>query len=72
MKIKNLLHESITASIKAGLAILDVYHSDYSVEYKADDSPLTIADQRSHDMISGILGKTGIPILSEEGRNIDY
>jgi len=72
MEIKNLLHESVTASIKAGLAILDVYHSDYSVEYKADDSPLTIADQRSHDMISGILGKTGIPILSEEGRNIDY
>jgi 3'(2'), 5'-bisphosphate nucleotidase len=72
MKIKNLLHESITASIKAGLAILDVYHSDYSVEYKSDDSPLTIADQRSHDMISGILSKTNIPILSEEGRNIDY
>jgi 3'(2'), 5'-bisphosphate nucleotidase len=72
MTIKNFLYESITASIKAGFAILDVYYSDYSVEYKADDSPLTIADQRAHDIISGILGNTNIPILSEEGRNIDY
>ncbi len=72
MEIQNFLHESIDAAIKAGLAILDVYHSDYLVEYKSDDSPLTIADQRAHDIISGILGKTNIPILSEEGRNIDY
>lgn len=72
MKIENLLYESISASIKAGFAILDVYYSDYSIQYKSDDSPLTIADQRSHDMITGILGKTNIPILSEEGRNIDY
>ncbi|MBA4368972.1 MAG: 3'(2'),5'-bisphosphate nucleotidase CysQ [Desulfobacterium sp.] len=72
MEIEKLLHESIDAAIKAGLAILDVYYSDYSVEYKSDDSPLTIADQRAHDIISEILGKTNIPILSEEGRNIDY
>ncbi|RJP79880.1 MAG: 3'(2'),5'-bisphosphate nucleotidase [Desulfobacteraceae bacterium] len=72
MNLKNLLHQSITAAIKAGSAILDVYHSGYAVEYKADDSPLTIADKRAHKIIVEILQKTGIPILSEEGKAIDY
>jgi len=72
MENKNLLLKSIIASIKGGMAILDVYSSDYSVEYKKDDSPLTLADKRSNQEIFNILETTGIPILSEEGREIDY
>jgi 3'(2'), 5'-bisphosphate nucleotidase len=72
MRQENLLLRSIIASIRGGMAILDVYHSDYSVEYKQDDSPLTLADKRSNQMISNMLEKTGIPILSEEGREIDF
>jgi len=39
---------------------------------KKDDSPLTLADKRSNQKIFNALETTGIPILSEEGREIDY
>ncbi len=68
----NLLTTIITASLSAGKAILDVYHSDFDVEYKEDRSPLTLADRKAHTIIAGYLEKTGIPVLSEEGRNIPY
>ncbi len=52
---------------------MEVYaSSDFAVEKKADDSPLTLADKRSHEVITGYLNQTGIPILSEEGRSIPY
>jgi 3'(2'), 5'-bisphosphate nucleotidase len=60
------------ASVAAGRATLDVYRSEIEVEYKADRSPLTLADRRSHDIIVGWLKPTGIPILSEEGRDIPH
>jgi 3'(2'), 5'-bisphosphate nucleotidase len=64
---------SIQAAIRAGAAILDVYRSaDFEVEEKADKSPLTLADRRSHDVIVNYLAKFDIPILSEEGRDIPY
>jgi len=69
---ENLLLKSIIASIKGGMAILDVYDSDYAIEYKKDDSPLTLADKRSNQKIFNELETTDIPILSEEGREIDY
>jgi 3'(2'), 5'-bisphosphate nucleotidase len=64
---------SIQAAIDAGAAILDVYRSaDFEVEEKADKSPLTLADRRSHEVIVSYLAKFDIPILSEEGRDIPY
>lgn len=62
----------IQASIEAGKAILEVYHTDFSVDHKADDSPLTLADRRSHQTIAPVLKRTNIPVMSEEGRNIPY
>jgi 3'(2'), 5'-bisphosphate nucleotidase len=66
------LLKAIEASIQAGQAILDVYHSDFSVEYKTDSSPLTLADRRSHEVIVKQLSEFDIPILSEEGKNMPY
>jgi 3'(2'), 5'-bisphosphate nucleotidase len=59
---------------QAGKAILLVYESDFSVQQKADHSPLTLADMRSHAIISEGLRRRfpDIPILSEEGRAISY
>ncbi|MCM3740875.1 3'(2'),5'-bisphosphate nucleotidase CysQ [Oceanobacillus luteolus] len=60
--------------LEAGKEILDVYGEDFDFEYKEDDSPLTLADQRAHRVIvQGLqnLDET-IPILSEEGRSIPY
>ena len=64
--------KAIQAAIAAGRAILDVYHSDFSVEYKTDSSPLTLADRQSHEVIVKHLSEFDIPILSEEGKNIPY
>ena len=64
---------ALAAAIEAGRAILDVYRSsDFKVEEKADKSPLTLADQRSHEIIVKRLGKLDLPILSEEGKDIPY
>tara|TARA_B100001094_G_scaffold193582_1_gene187505 strand:+ start:1698 stop:2459 length:762 start_codon:yes stop_codon:yes gene_type:complete len=60
------------AAIKAGAEILKVYEKDFKVSYKNDDSPLTIADQRANDIIEKLLSETNIPILSEEGKQIDF
>ncbi|BBO70877.1 3'(2'),5'-bisphosphate nucleotidase CysQ [Desulfosarcina alkanivorans] len=64
---------AIASAMSAGGAILDVYESpDIEVEKKADDSPLTRADRRAHDIIMAGIGSFGIPILSEEGREIPF
>jgi len=60
------------AAKKAGDKILQIYGNDFSVSYKEDKSPLTIADQKSNDIIESYLLKTNIPILSEEGKLTEY
>lgn len=51
---------------------MDVYKTDFSVDRKEDNSPLTLADQRSHDVILSGLNTSGLPVLSEEGIELDY
>lgn len=61
------------AAKAAGEEILNIYESgDFSIESKSDDSPLTLADKASHNTIVSFLEETGLPILSEEGRDIPY
>lgn len=62
----------IEAALKAGKEIMDVYAREFSVEQKEDKSPLTEADRRAHLCIKSFLDKTGIPILSEEGKQMGY
>jgi 3'(2'), 5'-bisphosphate nucleotidase len=66
----DLLLTAVQATIRAGLATLEVYESELHVDYKEDHSPLTLADTRSHDIIAGCLKHTGLPVLSEEGKTI--
>jgi 3'(2'), 5'-bisphosphate nucleotidase len=73
MDLKPYMLRSIQASIDAGNAINKVYHSeDFGVEYKSDKSPLTLADQKSHETIMNVLTEFDIPILSEEGKDTPY
>lgn len=68
-----LLKTSILAALEAGKEILEIYKSDdFEVEIKGDNSPLTKADKASHNVLVSYLEKTGIPILSEEGKSISY
>ena len=66
------LHQLQKAAFEAGLEILKVYEKDFEVQFKKDNSPLTIADQRANDIIEKYLSETNIPILSEEGKQIDF
>lgn len=68
----NNLITAITASLKAGKAIMQVYDSVIEVVYKDDKSPLTQADKRSNDIINSYLQPTGIPIISEENKQLEY
>lgn len=67
------LTTAIESAITAGKAILDVYASaDMTIEKKADNSPLTLADRRAHGIIKAAIDDFGIPVLSEEGRDIPF
>jgi len=63
---------AIKAALKAGESIKKIYHSDYIIESKEDHSPLTTADKESHQIIEKHLKGLGYPILSEEGKKINY
>lgn len=71
----NILQTAILAAYNAGVEIMKIYNdpaSDFEIERKADNSPLTIADRRAHEVIASYLKPTNIPLLSEEGRSIPY
>jgi 3'(2'), 5'-bisphosphate nucleotidase len=56
-------------AVRAGDAILDVYHSDFVVEEKSDASPVTEADRRAETIIiDAIRSEIGsnFPIIAEE------
>ncbi|MCF8224580.1 MAG: 3'(2'),5'-bisphosphate nucleotidase CysQ [Bacteroidales bacterium] len=64
---------TIKAALEAGEKILEVYNSgDFQVSEKSDKSPLTLADREAHHVIVRHLSGTGIPVLSEEGRDTPY
>lgn len=58
----------------AGDAIMQIYAQDFSVEMKADKSPLTSADKAANAVIVEGLQKhyPEIPIISEETRLLPY
>ena len=73
MKLSQNLKLAIDASIQAGKKIIEIYNSDnFNLEYKLDDSPLTLADTASNKIIENILETSNIPILSEEGNILDF
>jgi len=73
MDYNKLLQHAKEGAAKAAEAILAIYRSgDFSIEAKADNSPLTKADKAAHHAIVEELEKTGLPILSEEGRDIPF
>ena len=67
--INRLSEAAVDIAESAGRAILSIYASGFEVEAKADDSPLTTADNAAHHLIVEQLGQLtpGIPVISEEG-----
>ncbi len=69
-----LLTAVFNAAVRAGAAIMKIYQrrEEYDVTLKSDHTPITEADRAAHKVIREYLGQTRIPILSEEGRELNY
>ena len=75
MTTENLLLLAIRAALEAGADIRRIYNNpgnDFDIEYKADNSPLTIADKTSDATIEKHLKSTPYPILTEEKKALPF
>ena len=64
--IKTYIPTIIKALEKASAKIMEIYAQDFEVEIKADNSPVTIADKASSQILMDALSGFNIPIISEE------
>ena len=74
MNLPQLIDPVVSLAAEAGKAILEVYATDFDVQEKDDQSPLTQADLASHRMIMQGLAKLtpDIPVISEEAGLPDF
>jgi 3'(2'), 5'-bisphosphate nucleotidase len=68
MNLKEMIDPIVSLAIDAGQEILEVYATDFDVQSKDDESPLTQADLASHRcIVAGLEALTpDLPIISEE------
>ena len=68
MNLEELVEPITALAVEAGNAILAVYATEFDVESKSDESPLTQADLASHNCIAAGLAQLtpDIPVISEE------
>ena len=68
MTYSELIESIVALAREAGDAILEVYATDFDVQSKDDESPLTLADLASHRcIVAGLDAQTPVlPIISEE------
>ncbi len=73
-ELSQLIGPVVDIARQAGAKILKIYETDFDIETKSDDSPLTAADQASHNHIVAALTKLtpDIPVWSEESAAIDF
>lgn len=69
-----LLEPVIALAKQAGRRILDIYGTDFQVDIKEDDSPLTQADLAANDcLVNGLTGlKPRHPVISEESVSVPF
>ena len=72
--LSHLLPDVVALAHRAGEAILDVYAGEFDVTRKGDDSPLTVADLRSHRIITAGLATLtpDVPVISEEAAAVPF
>ena len=68
MDNQELLKIALEASALAESEILKIYTSDYSVEWKPDSTPVTIADKKAEEVILNFFAKEtpSFGIIGEE------
>jgi len=65
---RTLMEGLIAAAVAAGAEIMTVFASDFDVQVKADQSPVTLADQAAEAVILEALARLapGVPVVAEE------
>jgi 3'(2'), 5'-bisphosphate nucleotidase len=73
-KLRKMLPCVIELARLAGEKILDIYETDFCVNQKKDDTPVTCADLAANDLIMLKLSELApeIPVLSEESDEIPF
>ncbi len=72
-RLSHSLGDLLVLVREAGEKILEVYAEKFEVFLKSDLSPLTLADQQSHDtLFEGLPRLLDVPVLSEEGQTIHF
>lgn len=66
------LELAVIAAIHGGNEIMKIYNGSFEVEYKDDNSPLTQADKNANEVINIHLAASGIPVISEESKQVSY
>ncbi len=70
MMTKHFFNPVLKTAVDAGRAILQIYnYENFDIELKSDNSPLTKADKKAHEIIVEALKQTNIPVLSEESED---
>ena len=75
MNLSRLVPKVVEISKLAGKEIMKIYNTqDFNIEYKNDESPITIADKTSNALLIEKLSALtpAIPIVSEESIEIPY
>jgi len=74
MELRSLIEPVVALAEEAGRAILEVYATDFDVQSKDDESPLTQADLASNRRIVAGLGALTpeLPIITEESGLPDF
>lgn len=64
---------AVHAATEAAEIVLNYFRTqDLGLTLKSDNSPVTKADLKSSEYIINRLKETGIPVLSEEGNEVDF
>jgi len=74
LNLEYLCQNALGIARQAGKKILDIYNSDYTVEHKEDNTPLTTADLAADKIIQTELKilTPDIPVLTEESEHIPF
>lgn len=71
MTLSNFVPPILETMLAAGAVVMDVYHTEFEVFGKADQSPVTEADRRGEEIITAALLKLApeIPVVGEEAKS---
>ena len=74
MMFNALTPHLITLTTQVGEMIMSHYKTSLTIETKSDQTPLTVVDQKAHQLLSAALNQLtpNIPIISEESDLVDF